>query len=485
MALTATAGTAMFRCEGEFRMTGNGPRGIAVIDAGSTNTKIVLFDHTGAAVAVRKTASRHVEGPPYRHIDPEPMVAFAREILPELDRFLPIDAVVPCAHGAALACLAADGSLALPVMDYTAAPPPEVVAEYRKIGPPFSEVFAPLLPMALTHALQLYWQERDFPEGFRRIATVIPWIQYVGFRLCGIAAGEISGMSAQSHLMDVRHNRLSSLVRRRGWERLFPPMVKAWEEIGALKPEFRGPGFRGAGRVLAGVHDSTANYLRYRAGGLGRFTLLSTGTWIIAFDSSTPVERLDAARDTATNTDVFGRPVACSRFYGGHEFDILTAGAAGDAASIADAARLVAAGIFALPSFTDSGGPVPGSGGKGRITGGAPADAAERAALASLYCALMVSEQLNAVGSRHDIIVDGPFARNAVFLGLLAALRERQNVRASNLRDGTTAGAACLALMPMGRLPHVKLDLSGAAPASIGGLAAYRSVWRKRAGLTG
>jgi len=111
MALTATAGTAMFRCEGEFRMTGNGPRGIAVIDAGSTNTKIVLFDHTGAAVAVRKTASRHVEGPPYRHIDPEPMVAFAREILPELDRFLPIDAVVPCAHGAALACLAADGSL--------------------------------------------------------------------------------------------------------------------------------------------------------------------------------------------------------------------------------------------------------------------------------------------------------------------------------------------------------------------------------------
>ncbi len=82
-------------------MTGNSPRGIAVVDAGSTNTKIVLFDSTGTAVAERKIASRHVEGPPYRYIDPEPAIAFARHALPELDRILPIDAVVPCAHGAA------------------------------------------------------------------------------------------------------------------------------------------------------------------------------------------------------------------------------------------------------------------------------------------------------------------------------------------------------------------------------------------------
>lgn len=462
-------------------MTVEPPRGIAVVDAGSTNTKIVLFDGGGRAVAERKIASRHVEGPPYRHIDPEPVVALARAALPELDRILPVDAVVPCAHGAALACLAADGSLALPVMDYTAQPPPTAVAEYRRIAPPFSEVFAPLLPMVLTHGLQLHWQERDFPEAFGRIVTVIPWIQYVGFRLCGSAVGEISSLSCQSHLMDVRHNRFSSLARSRGWDRLFPPVAGAWTEIGTLKPEFRGAVFRGAGRVLAGVHDSTANYLRYLAGGLTRFTLLSTGTWIIAFDTSTPAQQLDEARDTATNTDVFGRTVACSRFFGGHEFEILARGAPGDAATIEDATRLVAASIFALPSFTDSGGPVPGSGGRGRIEGGSPATAAERASLASLYCALMVSEQLDAVGSRHDIIVDGPFAKNAVFLALLAALREGQKIMASALRDGTTAGAACLALMPGGKLPHVELKLLPVPAAAIGGLAAYRRTWRQRA----
>ena len=37
------------------------------------------------------------------HIDPEPVVAFCRETLPDLDRILPVDALVPSAHGAALA----------------------------------------------------------------------------------------------------------------------------------------------------------------------------------------------------------------------------------------------------------------------------------------------------------------------------------------------------------------------------------------------
>ena len=41
--------------------------------------------------------------------------------------------------GAALACIATDGSLALPVMDYTSEPPAAIVAAYREIMPPFSE----------------------------------------------------------------------------------------------------------------------------------------------------------------------------------------------------------------------------------------------------------------------------------------------------------------------------------------------------------
>jgi sugar (pentulose or hexulose) kinase len=298
----------------------------------------------------------------------------------------------------------------------------------------------------------------------------MPWIQYVGFRLCGNAVIEMSSMSSQTHLMNTRTQGFSSLVQRQGWTRLFPRMANAWENIGVLLPEFRGSGFRGRGQVLGGVHDSTANYMRYLCGGFDAFTLVSTGTWSITFDTSTTVDKLLEDRDTNTNTDVLGRTVACSRFFGGREFEIVAKGAPAEAASLDIVAALIRRGTMALPSFTDSGGPVPLSGGKGRMEGAA-----------ALYCALMVSEQLDAVSSRHDIIVDGPFSGNPVLLGILSQLRPAQKILASDLRDGTTAGAACLALIDDGQLPHIGLKVVPVTRSAIEGLSVYAAGWKEKA----
>jgi len=457
------------------------PRGIAVIDAGKTNTKIVLFGPDGRPVAERKAASLNHEGPPYRAIDPAPLVELCRRILPELDAILPIDVVVPSAHGAALACLAADGSLPLPVMDYNAEPPPEIIAAYHKVQPPFEEVFCSLLPMALTHGLQLFWQQQAFPREFARVRTVVTWIQYVAFLLSGKLVAEISSLACQTHLLNIRDGGYSSLVKRMGWEPLFPPMAQAWETIGTLRGEFLGGGFRGRGAVLAGVHDSNANYLRYLAAGNKKFTLISSGTWIIGFDTETGMENLIEEKDTVSNTDVFGNHVGSSRFFGGHEFELLSDGASGDIATLAAVQDIITAETYALPSFSDGGGPVPHTGQRGRILGAPPATPEQKASLASLYCALMVAECLAALGSKHDIIVDGPFSKNVVFLQILAQLRQGQKLWESDLRDGTTAGAACLALMPDGVLPHVPLSLTTIASQNLSNLASYQTAWRKLA----
>jgi sugar (pentulose or hexulose) kinase len=456
-------------------------RGIAVVDVGYTNTKIALFSHEGELLAERKAPSLHLPAPPYKHIDPEPMVALCRTALPELDRMLPIDAIVPTAHGAAMACLDEAGNLALPVMDYTSEPPPEIVAEYEKIMPSFEEALCPLLPMAITHGLQLYWQQRMWPEAFSKVRTLLPWIQYVGFRLSGVAVTEISSMACQTHLLDIRAQAASSTARRLGWDALFPRRAKAWETIGVLKDAFRGTDFRGAGRVLGGVHDSTANFMRYVCAGLDRFTLVSTGTWSISFDLSTSVDVLDPERDTNTNTDVLGRNVCCSRFFGGMEFAAVAKGAPAEAASLACVAALVARGTFAAPSFTLTSGPVPHSLGKGYVKGPAAESAEERASLAALYCALMVSEQLDAITSKDDIIVDGPFSQNPVLLTVLAALRPAQKVKASALRDGTTAGAAALAMIVEGKLPTIGIRMSEVKRADIAGLGDYQTAWKKMA----
>jgi glycerol kinase len=134
---------------------------------------------------------------------------------------------------------------------------------------------------------------------------------------------------------------------------------------------------------------------------------------------------------------------------------------------------------MALPSFTDSGGPIPDSGGQGKIIGPLPDTGEARASLASLYCALMVSESLDALHSKHAIIVDGPFSQNEVFLKLLASLRPGQSIYASHLRDGTATGAACLALMPDGLLTQADINMRDIAPSNIE-LANYQRDWKRK-----
>jgi sugar (pentulose or hexulose) kinase len=335
--------------------------------------------------------------------------------------------------------------------------------------------------MALTHGLQLFWQQQAFPRDFARVKTVVTWIQYVAFLLSGKLVTEISSMACQTHLLNIRDGGYSSLVKHMGWEPLFPPMAKAWETVGTLHGEFLGSGFRGRGAVLAGVHDSNANYLRYLAAGQKKFTLVSSGTWIIGFDTETGMENLIEEKDTVSNTDVFGNHVGSSRFFGGREFELLSEGTSGDIAALTAVQDIITAATYALPSFSDGGGPVPRTGERGRIVGTPPKTPEQKASLASLYCALMVAECLAALGSKHDIIVDGPFSKNVVFLQILAQLRQGQKLLASDLRDGTTAGAACLALMPDGILPHVPLSLTTIASQNLSNLAPYQMAWQKLA----
>lgn len=459
----------------------NAPRGIAVVDVGYTNSKVILYDASLNMLGERKLASPHHDGPHYREIDVDPIIAFAAEALRDLDAMLPVDRIVTSAHGACIVSLAADGSPAVPVMDYMSEPPPEIEAAYHAAMPGFAETYSPPLPMALLHGMQLFWQQTVLSDAFASTTTILPLMQYVGFALGGRAVTEVSSMSCQSHLVDMRDGSPSSIARKLGWDRRYAPLAKAWEVIGKLKPDLRGATFRGRGDILAGVHDSNANLLRYLAGGKSHFTLLSTGTWIIGFDTDADITALDPSRDVVANKNVFGQTVASCRFFGGKEFELVAQGASGSDARLETVRRFVADGTMALPSFSDSGGPMPGTGLKGRITGPFTETSQARASIASLYCALMVAESLDAITSKGSVIVDGPFSQNDVFLAVLAGLRPGQKVIASQARDGTAAGAACLALMPDGRLPDISIAMREISPAPIEGLAAYQQHWRKMA----
>jgi sugar (pentulose or hexulose) kinase len=461
------------------RMVKTKPRSIAVVDIGYTNTKVMLFDASLNLLGERKMVSPHHQGKLYREIDVEPMLAFFAKALPELDAMAPIDAIVTTSHGACIVAAKADGSTAVPIMDYMSDPPAPIVAAYTAAAPTYAETYSPQLPVALLHSMQLFWQQQALPQAFAETRYILPLMQYVGWRLGARPVTEISSMGCQSHLLDLNTLGPSSLAISKGWAEKFAPRAKAWDVVGTLHANVRGTNFRGRGDILAGVHDSNANYLRYLAGGLTDFTLLSTGTWIIGFDTAADVRKLNPDKDIVASVDVMSRRVACCRFFGGKEFEIVSKGSSGSEATLKNVQKLIENKVMALPSFTDSGGPMPGTGGQGKIVGTVETPE-DHASLASLYCAMMVSESLDAIHSAATIIVDGPFSQNQVFLAMLSALRPAQKVRASNLRDGTTAGAAILALMPDGLLPHIDISMGDIPQATLPGLAAYHDLWKRK-----
>ena len=230
--------------------------------------------------------------------------------------------------------------------------------------------------------------------------------------------------------------------------------------------------------MLVGIHDSNANLARYRAAGFERFTLISSGTWLITFDSDLPLDRLDPGRDMVSNTDLEGRPVACTRFMGGREYTEI-AGDDGLSATpeLADAAKLIARGTMALPSFTDSGGPFPGTGARGDIVGPPAKTPRERAALASLYVALMTGVDLDLLDADGDVIIDGSFADNRLFASLLAALRPDLAIAVSRERDGTALGASSLWRWPRA----ISLEPEFVRAQTIDGLLDYGRRWRRQA----
>ena len=87
------------------------------------------------------------------------------------------------------------------VLDYEHTGPDETAEGYNAVRPAFSVTGSPRLAAGLNIGAQLYWQRARFSTAFSRIACVLPYPQYWGFRLTGKRASEVTSWGCHS---DVR-----------------------------------------------------------------------------------------------------------------------------------------------------------------------------------------------------------------------------------------------------------------------------------------
>jgi sugar (pentulose or hexulose) kinase len=441
---------------------------VAVLDIGKTNVKLALFDE-GRLRWEKSAPNRMLPGPPYPHEDVEGAWDFFLDALREARRTHQIGAIVPTAHGAAGA-LIGETDLAAPVMDYEFTGVDTIEPDYARLRPAFSESLSPKVPAGLNLGRQLAYQKWRCPELFAKAKHFVAYPQYWAWRLTGVAASEVSSLGSHTDLWAPRQEHLSSLVKALGVESLIPPLRRAFDPLGPIKPEIAAAtGLAAETQVFCGVHDSNAALLPYLVSRQAPFTVLSTGTWVILMCVGLSLDQLDPRDDTLANVDALGRPTACGRFMGGREYAVIAGGGGNpDPAAIE---RVIASGAIALPCFSSQGGPYATT--KGVIRGEVAGH--DRTALATLYCALVSDLLLTRMGATSgDLVVEGTFSGNPAFCKILGALRPKQRVFAAEDAAGTARGAAMLAHWPPAYPVAAPTPVSAAA---IAGLDAYRDAW--------
>lgn len=452
---------------------------IAVIDIGKTSAKLVLLDAVrGHELDARSIANEVLLDGLYPHANVERLYRFIIETLKAFATAHPVSAISITTHGAT-AALMADDELALPVLDYEHSAPDAIRSRYAEVRPDFAETLTPALPAGLNLGAQIFWQAMTLPDEFARVTAILTYAQYWAFRLTGQLASEVTSLGCHTDLWAPVPNHFSSLVQKMGWETLFPPLKRADQIIGTVTPEVAaGTGLRPGTPVATGIHDSNASLVPHLRGATAPFNVISSGTWTIHMHVGGATDWLDPHRDSLANVDYLGRPVPTARFMGGREFAVL-AGETSDTPSSADIQYVIDHDIMALPSFTPGVGPFAHR--KGKLLGAAEQlSPGKKVALASLYLALNSTVALGICGTGTRIIVEGPLARNQLYLGVLRYLTGIP-VNASDDATGTSLGAAMLFNNVGKSIAFDDKSYKSVDPVSLSGLTSYAERWRQLA----
>jgi len=464
-------------------------KAVVVFDVGKTNSKLTLWNDRGDCVGRVTRANDRPSGAHYPILDRDGIEAWLTATLREFSRLAQVIALVPVSHGAA-AALVYRGALFVPPMDYEVDIPEATALAYADERDDFSLTGSPRLPQGLNLGAQLHYLEQ-LTGPWPKDLSILTWPQYWAWRLCGVAASEVSSLGCHTDLWSPFERRPSPLALRRGWSDRFPALRHAGEPLGPITPEWAAATSLPADcLVYCGLHDSNAALLAARGHeeiATHDATILSTGTWFVAMRSpDTAFDQKSVCapegRDSLINVDVEGRAVPSARFMGGREtervagLDIFNLTRGYDPHSLhRSLPRLLRDDVQVLPSFAPGFGPFPERRGEWVNE---PADPQERRAALELYLALMSNVALELIGSKDRIVVEGRFAEAELFVRGLAALRRAGRVYISNAVDDVPYGALRLVwprLPPRSTLVPVKpLEVS---------LDPYAARWRERSTL--
>lgn len=462
-------------------MSDKSSNSILVIDIGKTHIKLHVLNsgfHSVYSRQMKNAVEPHADFPAFNI---GAIWQWLLDGIKAVSEKFTVSAITVTTHGATAALInrhsLQDDGLVFPVLDYEYQGVGAADADYNTLRPAFSDAYSPALPSGLNLGRQLHWLKTTYPERFAQVTDILMYPQYWAWRFTGKRYSEITSLGCHTDLWSFSNWDYSTLVDSLALRNLMPPVKPAWYNCGELLPELtEALGLPAHCRFFNGVHDSNASFLRYRlTQGEAPFTVISTGTWTILMASQANLDNLNASKDMLANIDVTGQPIACARFMGGREFEAICEQAGswlGEQFTAEDLQDVVNGKVFALPDFSGGSGPFGGC--EGRFIG--DSNRISGIALATLYCAMMIDYQLDMLGTKGRIFIEGSFLKNPLLCAVVSQLRPEQDVMLSRDSTGTVQGAGYLT--DWGNAES-ELELQSASATTLSGLSDYRSEWRK------
>ncbi len=484
---------------------------IAVLDVGKTNKKVSLYSRAFEVVATERTTLETVDYEGLEAERPLELIEWFEGVLKSFSADYAVEAISITTHGATCAVLDAQGDLVHPVISYTSAKGAEVQeAFHSEFGSP-EELHRPTGTPDLGFvnlAKALYYLKTRKPEAWKRAKHVLFYPQYLGYLLTGALGLEPTYLGNHSYLWNLQENDWSTVARGLGVDSMFPSKLSApWDRLGAVKPEIRAAcGLPESCQVTMGIHDSNANFLPYLAQGHSHFVLNSTGTWCVLMSTAPNALLTDEElrHKVFFNLDAFNRPVKTCIFPAGMEYEaymgLTECPDRGDDASLAEVIRKRA--LFVFPGVLPEASAFPGTRARVecgaqrfdlvdlRAQGGKPMSSSgpEYVAALNLSLALQTAELLRNVGKGPgtDVFIEGGFSRNVQYCSLLAALCPDCRVALTNLREGTSMGAALLGwMLAQGNSleamkSEFEIEIAPIQPAQAEGIAEYAREFMRR-----
>jgi sugar (pentulose or hexulose) kinase len=292
---------------------------IAVFDVGKTNKKLFLYDRTLQIVFEKSVVLK--EAVDEDNFPTEDIHSLSKFVVNELDAVLEdprylVKGVNFSAYGASLVYLDQNGKVLTPLYNYLK-PYPKPLQEsfYSHYGGEneFSKSAASPVLGSLNSGMQLYRLKYEQPEIFKRVAQVLHLPHYLSWLITGKFYTEFTSIGCHTNMWNFDKQTYQLWLSDEGILPLLPEMVSS---SSVVHVDYKGKNIT----VGIGLHDSSSALIPYLNQRKTSFMLLSTGTWCISlnpFNHSRLTEE-ELKNDCLCYLQSNGNPVKAARYFGGH-----------------------------------------------------------------------------------------------------------------------------------------------------------------------